>query len=84
MWLHLEWLMPKPSPHPSTLQEPGTRPPYLSSVHLATGRDAAWLQRKLRELSKSWGTRIFETADGRLTIPLQDERGGGGGGADDA
>lgn len=63
---------------PVCVQEPGTRPPYLPSVHLARGRDAAWLRRKLLELSKPWDTRICEAADGRLSIPLRDERSGGG------
>lgn len=54
------------------LQEPGSRPPYLSEVHLARGEDRRWLHARLRQLCEAWGTRVQDAADGRLRIPLHE------------
>lgn len=52
-------------------QSPGTRPPYVSEVHLAHGRDSAWLHSRIRELCEPFGTAIEDAGGGRLRIPLQ-------------
>ena len=62
---------PAAARHPHT-QEPGSRPPYLSEVHLARGEDRRWLHARLRQLCEPWGTRVQDAADGRLRIPLQE------------
>lgn len=40
-------------------------------MHLAKGRDAAWLHTRLRELCAPFGTDVQDAEGGRLRIPLQ-------------
>lgn len=47
-------------------RDPTSRPPYLSSVHKATGQDRAWLCRTVRRLSEPYGTAFVDTPRGLL------------------
>lgn len=65
-------------------QSPGARPPYVSEVHLAHGREAAWLHSRLCELCEPFGTTVEDAGGGRLRIPLQGSSSVRGGGSEAA